>query len=145
MGWLSDFFTSDPRSRTEVTFEKIPDGRYIVAFESEAGSHDEFVLVILKVAAGPYQGCDIPMFFRSAEAREVTREARDDFISRMSYLGDTGADRLDRVLRHAKADTDGLFIVEYTDGAVTAVPEQDAEAVERMLIEQEGDIPDATR
>lgn len=148
MGWFSAFFTSDPRSKSELTFGDIPDGRYLVAFQSEAGSHDQFVLVTFKVAAGPHKGADIPMFFKSAKARELTREAQGDFISRMSYLGDACADRLDSALRHAEADTDGLFIVEYRDGAVTSVPDYDAAAVERMLsvlrTKQEGTDASAT-
>lgn len=141
--WSTLLGTQNPDAA--ITFDRIPDGCYPVVFVSEEASADEFVMVALNVTAGPHKDSRLPMVFDDKRARIASRELSGDWISRMDLEGSERASALDRAMRHARSDTDGAFLVNCEDGAVTSVPEYDREAVEVLvrgleaqLIQEEG-------
>lgn len=116
-----------------MSFEVLPDGKYVVCFVEEKGFVDQFVLVILKITRGEHKGKMIPMQFTNAKAKMVTQEYTGDWLSRLAFEEDARASRLDDARHYADGDTEGEFIVNYKEGYVTSVPDFDYEKVERMI------------
>lgn len=109
-----------------LSFDVLPDGKYVAKYNSEIASYDEFILVTLEVTHGEHKGKLLPMQFASAKAKKVTRDYTGGYLDRLAFEDEKRAYNLG----YAK---DNSVIVNYKDGFVTSVPEYDDEKVERLI------------
>lgn len=130
---MFSFLKRKKESGFTMSFEALPDGKYVARFIEERGFVDQFILVVLEITRGEHKGTKIPMQFTNAKAKKVTRDYSGDWIARLAFEEDARASRLEDAIDYAKADTIGEFIVNYKEGYVTSVPEYDTEKVEKSI------------
>jgi len=126
-------FKSKSKSKT-YQFDNLPDGKYIVRYDDETSSYDEFILVILEVTRGEYSGSKVPVLFKNKKAKKISRENTGLFISRLAFEEDAKASKLESAIMYAESDSNNEFIVNLKDSYVSSIPEHDFEAIEKMIL-----------
>lgn len=112
-----------------LSFDVLPNGKYVAKYKDEIPSYDEFILVTLEVTHGEHKGKLLPMQFASAKAKKVTRDFTGGYLDHLDYEGEKKAVDLGYSRGYAEGDTNGSFIVNYKSGFVSSVPEYDYDKV----------------
>jgi hypothetical protein len=116
-----------------LSFQEVPDGKYIVKFVEEISSINEFLLVVLVITRGEHKGIKQPAMFNSTKAKKVTKDYTGDFLNRLAFEEDAKASKMQDAIDYSKHDSNGEFIVNIKDGFVSSVPEYDIDKFESFL------------
>lgn len=112
----------------ELTFEILPDGKYLVKCVAERASYGRFILAIFEITHGEHKGNRLPLKFESPKAREISRTYSGLWLDRLAFEEDKKA----YALQYAQLNSDGEFIVNVKAGYVSSIPEADFEKIERL-------------
>ncbi|MGA1999786.1 MAG: hypothetical protein ABSG52_07325 [Terriglobales bacterium] len=112
----------------ELTFEIVPDGRYLVRCVGERASYGQFILAIFEITRGEHKGKKLPLKIESAKAKDISRSYTGMWLDRLAFEEDKKA----YALQYAQLNSDGEFIVNVRAGYVRSVPEPDCDTVERL-------------
>jgi len=84
------------KPKESLEFDSVPDGRYLVLFDTEHGGivdNKETIICGFKIHEGPESGKRIAMVFTGKKVKNVLDEATGDFLNRLAGEEDKRAGR----------------------------------------------------
>lgn len=111
-----------------LSFDILPDGKYLVKYLDEKASYNKFILAIFEITHGEYKGKRLPLKFENSKAKEISRNYTGLWLDRLAFEEDKKA----YDLQIAKLNSEGEFIVNVKNGYVSSIPEPDYDKIERL-------------